>query len=300
MGVGKDPTILANYSMSCPHGNMIGLFYCPVPAIAHDTPLSEDEVIVALDILEDLGFAHYEDGWVWVVSMVTHQITRSPKALRGAANQLEDIPDGNLKDLFVDRWVDTLSIPYRHPIRALTPENCAPVDKIQDIPKNIPSRYPIDRDSAFGGSGSGSGPGSGPGPGSEELRGTPETPGNGRPETPAVAAAAEDALDIEKPGLEEAQPHRMWLVMKEAFETTHGAPYPPDRTGWESWYPFYTEQARFFLAQGNSLEEVNEGIMGVWRLYMREHKGSGLPSISGMVKAWGFYYARYMKIQEHA
>ena len=73
---GKDARIVADYLVTCPHANLIGLFYCAIPTIAYETGLTVDEVSLALAALEELNFAFYdaEAEVVWVLTMARYQL----------------------------------------------------------------------------------------------------------------------------------------------------------------------------------------------------------------------------------
>ena len=52
--------ILAVYLFSCPSSNMLGLFYCPLVTMAHETGLSIPETEAALNLLRDKELAFYD------------------------------------------------------------------------------------------------------------------------------------------------------------------------------------------------------------------------------------------------
>lgn len=74
--------VLAQYLMSCPSSNMIGLYYLPIPMIAHETGLTFEGASKGLRRLSDGGFAHYDNAEevVWVVNMAREQIGKELKA----------------------------------------------------------------------------------------------------------------------------------------------------------------------------------------------------------------------------
>lgn len=47
----KNAQVLAFYLLTCPSSNMLGMYYLPIPTMVHETGLTEDEVMAALDLL---------------------------------------------------------------------------------------------------------------------------------------------------------------------------------------------------------------------------------------------------------
>lgn len=68
--------LLGTYLVSNDHANMIGLYYLPVPLIAHELGLPLEGARDALRSLAEVGFAHYDDDTehVWVVEMARLQV----------------------------------------------------------------------------------------------------------------------------------------------------------------------------------------------------------------------------------
>jgi hypothetical protein len=78
---GQAAQILALYLITAPGANMIGLYYLPLPIIAHETGLTTSQVEAAFTQLCDLQFAEYdhEAEVVWVRKMAAYQIGSSLK-----------------------------------------------------------------------------------------------------------------------------------------------------------------------------------------------------------------------------
>lgn len=67
---------LAFYLMTCPHANMIGIYYLPLAYIAHDVRINEDIINQALSELITVGFCSYDYSaeHVWVHEMAKYQV----------------------------------------------------------------------------------------------------------------------------------------------------------------------------------------------------------------------------------
>src|SRR5262249_20358401 len=72
---GHAAQLLALYLITAPGANMIGLYYLPLPIIAHETGLTPAQVDAALSQLQNLQFAEYdrETEVVWVRTMAAYQ-----------------------------------------------------------------------------------------------------------------------------------------------------------------------------------------------------------------------------------
>lgn len=73
---GTNAVVVAMYLMTCPHSNMIGLFYVSKSYIAVDTGLSLEEAEQGLRWACEVGFCEYDECTeiVWVRQMATYQI----------------------------------------------------------------------------------------------------------------------------------------------------------------------------------------------------------------------------------
>lgn len=68
--------VIALYLLTCPAANMIGLYYCPLPTIAHETGIPTEAVRGALARVTAAGFAYYDESadLVWVPGAALIQI----------------------------------------------------------------------------------------------------------------------------------------------------------------------------------------------------------------------------------
>lgn len=85
------------YLQTAPGSNMLGLYYLPVPVLAHETGLTVEEALKALQCLSDVGFAYYdaESEYVFVPNMARFQIGErlqaTDKRVAGIKKQLESL-----------------------------------------------------------------------------------------------------------------------------------------------------------------------------------------------------------------
>lgn len=73
---GPHAQIVALYLVTCPSASMIGLYYLPLPTLAHETGIPLEGASKALRCLSEAGFAEYDEAneVVWVCEMARHQI----------------------------------------------------------------------------------------------------------------------------------------------------------------------------------------------------------------------------------
>lgn len=110
-------TVVAMYLMTCPHANSLGLYYIPLPYIAHETGSTLEEASKALASLSEAGFCVYdhENEFVWVRSMARHQIgALKPRDNRVKAIRAEygTLTSNSLLPLFFDEYADMLHLEH--------------------------------------------------------------------------------------------------------------------------------------------------------------------------------------------
>lgn len=100
----------ALYLMTSPHSNMIGLYYCPPIYIAHETGLSQEDSIDAINYLGQINFCTYDwdTEFVFIREFTKHQVGDSIQVAdlrhKGILNQLAKIPEGPCKQAFLNRY----------------------------------------------------------------------------------------------------------------------------------------------------------------------------------------------------
>jgi len=94
----KDAVILAFYLKTSPQSNMLGLYYLPLVTMAHESGLTVEGAIKALESLRDVGFCEYDEDSevVWVYEMATYQIGEALKPgdnqVKGVQSQYDALP----------------------------------------------------------------------------------------------------------------------------------------------------------------------------------------------------------------
>lgn len=111
-GKGPEPQLLALYLLTSPHSNMIGLYWCPVTYMAHETGMTMQGASKALQSLVDLGFCHYDAASevVWVIEMARYQVgerlSEKDKQTKGVQNAYDDLPKNAFLPAFFLRYKD--------------------------------------------------------------------------------------------------------------------------------------------------------------------------------------------------
>ncbi|KQN46912.1 hypothetical protein ASE93_12440 [Serratia sp. Leaf50] len=106
--LGSEALVVSLYLMTCPHSNMIGLYYLPIIYLAHETGLGVEGAKEGLARAESVGFCRYdpESEMVWIPGMAHSQIGRCLKATdkqcKGVQNTYDLLPDNPyLSDFFL-------------------------------------------------------------------------------------------------------------------------------------------------------------------------------------------------------
>lgn len=113
--------LVALYLMSAPGANMIGLFYCPLPTIAHDTGLPLEGASKGLARACEGGLCTFDKGseTVFVHTMARRQLgleegeALSPKdnRVKGIVRMLRECDNSRLLQAFWDLYHVTLCLP---------------------------------------------------------------------------------------------------------------------------------------------------------------------------------------------
>ncbi|TNL51217.1 hypothetical protein [Acinetobacter bereziniae] len=102
--------IVSMYLISCPHANMLGLFYVPLLYIAHETGLGFEGASKGLRWAENAGFCSYDQDTeiVWVHEMarfqIADQLKPSDKRSIGAQNEYNSLPSNPYLASFYDKY----------------------------------------------------------------------------------------------------------------------------------------------------------------------------------------------------
>lgn len=121
--------VVAAYLLSCPHANMIGLFYLPLTFLSHETGIPLQGASEALRRVEGAGFCAYDEDAevVWVFEMAKFQIGESLKPAdnrcQGVEREYESVPNNKHLGAFFDRYAIAFHLKNR---RGEPVENPAP------------------------------------------------------------------------------------------------------------------------------------------------------------------------------
>lgn len=99
--------VLALYLMTSPHATMIGVYYCPIMYMAHETGLGMEGATKALARLIEMGFCAFHEAseTVFVTNMAAYQIAEQlkpdDKRVMGVRREVEKMPAGEIKTAFL-------------------------------------------------------------------------------------------------------------------------------------------------------------------------------------------------------
>lgn len=107
---GPEAQVVALYLMTCPHSNMIGLYYLPVMYIGHETGLGIEGASKGLERAIEAGFCSYDEASevVWVHEMAKFQIgdqlSDGDKRCKGVQNEYDSVPENPYLERFFARY----------------------------------------------------------------------------------------------------------------------------------------------------------------------------------------------------
>lgn len=117
--LGVESRLLAFYLMTCPHSNMIGIYYLPVAYIVHDTKIDRVLIDKALKELIEMGFCSYDftTDYVWVHEIAKYQVSDhlEEKDKRGKAinDIFRTLPDLIFLNEFYEKYQDVFHLSAR-------------------------------------------------------------------------------------------------------------------------------------------------------------------------------------------
>ena len=112
--MGQAAQLVGVYLLTCPHSNLIGLYYLPLALLAHETNCGLEEAHQIMKALADLDWAYYDCGseTVWVRNMAFYQVAeevkRTDKRWPAVVRELVS----NSKSPFFSRFVDVYRVPF--------------------------------------------------------------------------------------------------------------------------------------------------------------------------------------------
>jgi hypothetical protein len=130
---GMEAQIVAMYLLTSPHANMLGLYYCPVMFIAHETGIGLEGANKGLQRAIEADFCQYDEASevVWVMEMASYQVGEALKAndlrVKGVQNEYASLPENPYLALFYEKYSEAFCMsscrgndsPYEAPTKPL-------------------------------------------------------------------------------------------------------------------------------------------------------------------------------------
>ena len=132
----EDARTVFLYLLTCPHGNMCGIFYLPDLYAASDLQWDVERYRKAIDTLCDTLLIAKDKDIIWIKNYLKHNPIKGPKQITGAVNRLMTLPDTKLigpfmKNLEKHLLEDDLKLfkelytkPYEYPSDTLSDTLC--------------------------------------------------------------------------------------------------------------------------------------------------------------------------------
>lgn len=108
--------LLFIYLFSNSSTNIPGIYKISPRVIAFETGMQPDIIDLYMQKFQEAGKVYSEDGYIWVVNMHKYNANRSPKVAIRIELELKEIPDLDIKKRYIAK-----NIPYRYPIDRDTP-----------------------------------------------------------------------------------------------------------------------------------------------------------------------------------
>lgn len=102
--------VVSIYLMTCPHANMLGLYYMPLLYVAHETGLGIEGASKGLQWASEAGFCSYDEAseMVWVHEMARFQIAEklkdTDKRSIGVQNEYNSLPSNPFLVSFYNKY----------------------------------------------------------------------------------------------------------------------------------------------------------------------------------------------------
>src|SRR5690625_1529766 len=107
---GPEAQVVALYLMTCPHSNMIGMYYLPVMYMAHETGLGMEGANKGIQRAIEAGFCSYDEASevVFVHEMAKFQIADelkpTDKRCKGVQNEYDSVPENPFLSMFYEKY----------------------------------------------------------------------------------------------------------------------------------------------------------------------------------------------------
>ena len=134
---GLESQIVAMYVLTCPHANMIGLYYLPIPYISYDTGIPLQGACKALASLKKIGFCFYDEEteFVWVPKMAQYQIGKelkpNDKQVKGIENLYNSLTNNPFLYEFYEIYKDIFHIVGARPLQGACKGLARPYEAMQ-------------------------------------------------------------------------------------------------------------------------------------------------------------------------
>ena len=138
---GRDAQLLALYLLTCPSANMTGLYYLPLPTIAHEMGFSDNEVKTAFNALSSAEFAFYDSEFevVWVPNMARYQVGATLNPGDKRRSRIHTLARQQEKSPYFAAFLNLYQIPYQLDQDAPSKGHRSPIDA-----PAVPHRSPIE------------------------------------------------------------------------------------------------------------------------------------------------------------
>ncbi|WP_269511738.1 hypothetical protein [Acinetobacter baumannii] len=114
-----DSIVVAMYLMTCPHANMLGLYYMPLLYVAHETGLGLEGAKKGLKWACEAGFCSYDEvsEMVWVHEMARFQVAESLKPTdnrcKGIQKDYDSLPANPFLSSFYEKYATAFCMTNR-------------------------------------------------------------------------------------------------------------------------------------------------------------------------------------------
>ncbi|HGF9411376.1 TPA: hypothetical protein ACJETM_000209 [Acinetobacter baumannii] len=114
-----DSIVVAMYLMTCPHANMLGLYYMPLLYVAHETGLGLEGAKKGLKWACEAGFCSYDEvsEMVWVHEMARFQVAESLKPTdnrcKGIQKDYDSLPVNPFLSSFYEKYATAFCMTNR-------------------------------------------------------------------------------------------------------------------------------------------------------------------------------------------
>ena len=216
---GSEAVIVALYLVSSPHSNMLGLYYQPVPYMAHETGLGQEGTVKGLQACVEVGFCSYDSDtdMVWVHEMAAWQIADALKPAdhrcKGIQKDYDSLPNCPFLEPFFDRYAPVFHLSRRRSISGEKPEVQA---SLWQGPSEAPPKP-----------GTGTGTGAGTGAGDKNPSGSVDSRRPSETETPKIPCPYGQIVDAYHRELPDLPKVRLrdgptWVARQKAMRSLWG------------------------------------------------------------------------------